>query len=149
MGDALKSGDMATLSTLRMLWSAIRMEEIDTKENCSDAAVERLVSRTVKQLQDALHDFEKGGRQDLVEKTRAEMALLQTYLPAQLSDEELRVIIERGLTGLPALPTGRQAGQAGVTDKSQMGRAMGAVMKEVGGRADGNRVRTMLASMVK
>lgn len=124
---AMKNGDKASLSTLRMLWSALRNTEIDKGSELSDEETQQLITRQVKQLKDALVEFEKGGRADLVEQTQQEITFLGQYLPEQLSDEELMNIVKTVVKNL--------AGE------KNTGALMGAIMKEVKGKADGNRVR--------
>lgn len=133
---AMKAKDKATLGTIRMLLSAIANEEIDKQEALTDEDIQKVAARTVKQLNDAIKDFDAGGRADAVEEARAEIAVLQNYLPAQLSDEELRPIVEKVIA------------DTGASAPSDMGKVMGAVMKEVGSGADGNRVRTMVSELL-
>lgn len=131
--EAMKAKDHASLETLRMLWAAVRNEEIRDRAVLSDDDIVAVISRQVKQLQDSLKDFTAGARPDLVDKTNAEIALLAAYLPEQLSDEGLLAVVDRVMNALAP---------AGAGD---LGKVMGAVMKEVKGTADGNRVRAMVA----
>ena len=131
---AMKERQEDRLSTLRMLWSQIRNSEIDKKHELDDSEILEVIGRSVKQLKDSINDFNTGGRTDLVAKTQTEVDLLQTYLPAQLSDDELRAIVTKVLS------------ENSLTDA---GKAMGAVMKEVKGKADGNRVRQMVSEIIK
>lgn len=131
--EALKDRDAERLSTLRMLWSAIRTEEINQQRELAEAEIVAVVSRQIKQAQDALQDFERGARQDLIQKAKLEIDLLRGYLPAQLSDEELLAVVDQIL------------GSASFTGAPDIGRVMGLVMKEVKGQADGNRVRALVA----
>lgn len=131
--DAMKARDADTVSTYRMLTSAIRREEIDGQKTIDDSGVEQVIRRQVKQLIDALNDFRTGKRSDLIQKTEKEIALLQRFLPAELSTEELTIIVDRVVTEL------------GTPTKNDIGRVMAAVMKEVKGRADGNRVRDLVS----
>jgi len=130
---AMKERQEDRLSTLRMLWSQIRNSEIDKKHELDDSEILEVIGRSVKQLKDSINDFNTGGRTDLVAKTQTEVDLLETYLPAQLSDEELRTIVAKVLS------------ENNLTDA---GKAMGAVMKEVKGKADGNRVRQMVGEII-
>jgi len=122
---------------LRILLSAIKNEEIETKEPLSDEATLQVIARQKKQLQDALMDFERGGRADLVEKTQKEIAILDQYLPAQMPDEELDAMVASVIQ------------ETGARTPADMGRVMGAVMKQVGGKADGTRVREKVAAALK
>lgn len=135
--NAIKERNADKTSVLRILWSAIRNEEIDKRRDLSDDEVIAVVSRQVKQLEDANTDFEKGGRTDLVDKNKQEIEILRSYLPAQLSDDELRTIIKTIMAA------------QGPIDPAQSGKLIGVVMKEVKGKADGNRVRTMMTALLQ
>lgn len=130
--DALKKGEQTKLSVLRFLWSAIRNEEIDKKKDLSDSEIQQVVARQIKQLKDALQDFTAAGRQDLIDKNKMEISLLEQYLPAQLSDDELKKIVEQTI------------GQMGAVTASDSGKIIGAVMKQVAGKAEGGRVKEMV-----
>ncbi len=132
--EAMKKKDVETLSILRVLSSAIKNEQIEKQRELADIEAQQVITRQVKQLKDALNDFEKAQRTDLIEKTKKEVELLSAYLPQQLSDEELKAIIVRVI----------EANQA-----TEPGRMMGPVMKEIAGRADGNRVKAMLETLAK
>lgn len=126
--EAMKQGDADRLSVLRLLVSAIKNEEKESKKELSDEEVQAIVQRQAKQLKDAIKDFESGGRSDLVEKTQKEIDIMSEYLPEQMSEDELTKVVEKTIADL----------SAGAQD---IGRVMGAVMKEVKGKADGNMVR--------
>ena len=83
--DAMKKGDAERLSVMRLLNSAIKNEEIELKRELNDEEAQAVVGRQVKQLKDALKDFEAGGRKDLIEKTQKEIEILEEYLPEQMS----------------------------------------------------------------
>ncbi len=133
---AMKARQTETLSTLRMLWSAIRNEEINLRQELTDEEVVGVVSRQIKQLRDSATDFAAGGRIDLAEKASAEIKLLETYLPVQMSDEELDSVTKKIINDLSA---------TGVGD---VGKVMGNVMKQVKGKADGNRVRNIVTRLL-
>ena len=135
--EALKQKNEATLGTLRMLWSAIRNAEIDNgHKEFSDEEVQKVVSTQIKQLKDACLEFEKGGRSDLIEKANQEIKVLQSYLPEQLSDEELEKTIKKIID------------ESNLKDLQAVGRLTGLVMKEVKGRADGNRVKDFITKLL-
>lgn len=125
---ARKERDALRLNVLRMLWSAVRNEEIRLQRELGDFEIIGLAARQVKQLEDARADFVRGNRADLIQQTEQEVAILRAFLPAQMPDEELRGIVKEIVS---------KAGP----DKAKIGQIMGAVMKEVKSRADGNRVR--------
>lgn len=135
MGDlkeAMKQKDAEKLSTVRMIMAAIKNTEIDQGGVLTDEQIQETIAKQVKQLQDAMKDFSAGGRTDLVEQTQKEVAYLSSFLPAQLSDEELETIAKEVLKTL------------GTTSKQDFGKIMGAVMAAVKGQADGNRVREVV-----
>ena len=129
------------LSILRMLKSAIKNDEIAKRTKAgtgedilltNDEAL-ALLRRQVKQLEDAMVDFQKGNRADLVEKTQAEVAIIKAYLPQGMTDAELEPLVDSILQEL------------GEVSAKDLGKIMGAVMKKAGGRADGNKVREMVS----
>lgn len=134
---ALKTGNHEELSVLRFLWSAVRNEEIDKKKDLSDAEIQQIVARQIKQLKDALQDFTASNRQDLMAKNKMEINLLEKYLPVQLSDDEIKKIIEEVFI------------QFGTVTPQDSGKIIGAVMKVVAGRADGGRVREMVMGRLR
>ncbi|MBP9761299.1 MAG: GatB/YqeY domain-containing protein [Candidatus Magasanikbacteria bacterium] len=133
--NAMRAKDTATLSTLRVLCSEIKNAEIEEQKELSDEHVQQVIARVVKQLKDAIKDFSTGGREDLVEKNMAEIAVLEAYLPAQLSDEEIIAHIQAVLAETPG--------------PHDVGPIMGSVMKRVAGKADGTRVRTLVQQHVQ
>lgn len=127
------------LSILRMLKTGLQNAVIEKrgKENNPQAElieedVLLVVKRQIKQLKDSLIDFEKGGRSELVEKTKEEIKVLSEYLPAEMGDEELGKIVEEVIQQMSATA-------------KETGKVIGAVMKKVAGRADGNRVKEAVA----
>ncbi len=132
--DAMRAKDAAKLSTLRMLKSAVEYYKIETKqEQLTDADVTAVIKQQVKQRQDSIEGFEKGGRVDLVEKEKAELAILKSYLPAELSPTELEEIIKATIA------------EVGATSKADMGKVMKAVQAKTAGRAD-NRLVSQIVS---
>lgn len=134
---AMKAKDMATLDVLRLLATSIQMKAIEAKEELDDAQVMAVIKSDLKKLQDALKDFVTAAREDLVLKTNEEIEVLKKYLPAEMGDGELEekvraVLVEKGMTAA-----------------EDMGKAMGAVMGELKGAADGNRVRAMVEKVLK
>jgi len=121
---AMKNGDKERLATIRMVKSKIDLEKIELKRDLNDDEVLSIVTKQIKMRKESIVEFEKAGRHDLIEKTQAEIEILNTYLPEQLSEEELHQIIEDAfLTVKPA-------------SASDMGRLMKEVMPKVKGKAD-------------
>lgn len=127
---ALKNKDTAALSTLRVLCSALKNKEIDAGKELSDEDVQAVIKTQVKQLKDAMSEFEQAGRDDLAAQNKVEIDLLEQYLPAQMSDDALDAIVKDVVTA------------AG--DGANFGQLMGMVMGKVNGQADGNRVKEMV-----
>jgi uncharacterized protein YqeY len=136
LNSALKSGEKEKAGTLRFLISAIKNYQIEQKlkgeEYLKDEDIVVVVKRQVKQRKDSIAEYEKGGRTDLVEKEKAELAILENYLPAGASVEKIREVVKAKKESL------------GITDKSQFGRLMGEVMKELKGQADGDAVKKVV-----
>ncbi|BCG60302.1 GatB/YqeY domain-containing protein [Paenibacillus sp. URB8-2] len=128
MKQAMKSKDKFKLSTIRMVRSTIKNLEIDLKRTLDDNEVLDILSREIKQRKDALQEFEKAGRDELAASNKAEIEIIQQYLPEQLSEEEIQVIVQQTIQ------------ETGASSKSEMGKVMSALMPKVKGRADGKLV---------
>lgn len=130
--DAMRAKDTARLSALRMLKSSVKYAAIEKgpggEGDLQDADVLAVVRKRIKQCQDAVDGFVKGGRAEQAEKEKAEIVLLESYLPAALSPEELAGLVRDAIAA------------TGATGKSQMGAVMKAVMAKAAGRADGKSV---------
>jgi len=113
------------LSTLRMLKSGLHNREIDLKRELNEAEFLQLLSSMVKQRRDSIEQFEKGGRPDLVEKEKAELKVIEEFLPSQLSEADLDAAITEAI---------REVSATGIRD---MGKVMKVLMPKVTGRADG------------
>lgn len=129
---ALKSGAKEKLSTLRMLSAALKNKQIDKRRELTEEEVSETVRTLIKQRRDSIEQFGKGGRQDLVDKETAEVAVLEAYLPQQLSREELDAMVRDSVT---------QTGAQGAKD---MGKVMKVLVPLVGGRADGKLVSELV-----
>jgi uncharacterized protein YqeY len=130
--DALKSGAKDKVSTLRMLSAALKNKQIDLRRPLTDDEVIETVHSLIKQRRDSIEQFGKGGRQDLVDKETAEVAVLEVYLPQQLSREEIEIMVREVVV---------QTGAQGAKD---MGKVMKSLMPLVGGRADGKLVSELV-----
>ncbi|OPA78405.1 aspartyl-tRNA amidotransferase [Paenibacillus selenitireducens] len=128
MKQAMKSQDKFKLSTIRMVRSAIKNLEIDLKRTLNDDEVLEILSREIKQRKDSLQEFNKAGRDDLAVNLHAEIEIISQYLPAQLSEEEIKVIVQQTIQ------------ETGASSKADMGKVMSALMPKVKGRADGKLV---------
>lgn len=124
MKTAMRAGEKERLATIRLILSAIKQREVDERITLDDTQVLAVVEKMVKQRKEAITQFEAGGRADLVTKEQAEIAVLQTYLPAQMSEAELDALIAEAIAS---------TGAASIKD---MGKVMGAVKAKAQGRAD-------------
>jgi uncharacterized protein YqeY len=130
--DALKSGAKEKVSTLRMLNAALKNKQIDKRRPLTEEEVVETVRSLIKQRKDSIEQFTKGGRQDLVDKETAEVAVLEAYLPKQLSREEVEALVRDVIA---------QTGAQGAKD---MGKVMKALIPALGGRADGKLVSELV-----
>ena len=130
--EALKSGAKDRLSTLRMLNAALKNKQIDKRRPLTEDEVVETVRSLIKQRRDSVEQFAKGGRQDLVDKETAEIKVLESYLPQQLSREEIEVMVRGVITSTAA---------QGAKD---MGKVMKALIPMIGGRADGKLVSELV-----
>lgn len=129
---ALKTGAKDKVSTLRMLSAAMKNKQIDKRRPLTEEEVVETVRSLIKQRKDSVEQFAKGNRQDLVDKETAEIAVLEVYLPQQLTREELEVMVRDVVA---------QAGAQGAKD---MGKVMKALIPLLGGRADGKLVSELV-----
>jgi uncharacterized protein YqeY len=133
MKQAMKSKEKDKLSVLRMLKAALQNEAIKLgKSQLSEDEELTVLSRELKQRKDSLQEFENAGRADLVEKTKAEMEIVQLYMPKQLTEEELLEIVKQTIA------------EVGASSKADMGKVMGAIMPKVKGKADGSLVNKLV-----
>lgn len=135
---SMKAHDDVKKSTISLARAAIKQVEVDTRKDLEDQEIIGILSKQVKMRKDALKDFEAGGRQDLVEAYKAEIAVLEKYLPEQLSAEKLKEIITATAAEL-GLDGGMQ----------NMGKLMGPVMAKVKGLADGGQVKSLVQEFLK
>jgi len=134
---AMLAKDAERLNALRMLKSAIGYVQIEKKTDAlSDADFISVVQREVKKRRDSAEQFTNGGRPELAAKETAEIAVLETFLPKQLSPEELEAIIRATIQ------------EVGATDKKQMGAVMKAVQAKVAGRADGKTISGIVGKLL-
>lgn len=136
---AMREKNQVVLDTLRGVVSAVTNELVANgktpQDDADDALVQKVIAKLVKQRRDAIAQFEAGGRTDLAENEKAQLALLEKFLPAQMSDDDIRAIAER------------KKAELGITDNAKVGILTGAVMKEVAGAADGGRVKAIVESL--
>jgi uncharacterized protein YqeY len=134
--NAIKSGDSLRAGTLKMLKSDISYEKGKTGKDPEEGQIMEILSRAAKRRKESIKEFQKGNREDLAEKEAAELAVVEEYLPKQLSREEIEVHITEKLAGM------------GEITQKDFGRVMGEIMKELKGRADGVLVKSVLGEKI-
>ncbi|WP_372873013.1 GatB/YqeY domain-containing protein [Shewanella sp.] len=136
MKKALVAKDKARLGTIRLALAAIKQIEVDTRETLNDDQVLAVLTKMVKQRRDSIAQYEAAGRNELAEIEAAEISVIETFLPAQLSEDEIASLIEATIA---------EVGAATIAD---MGKVMGALKPKVQGRADlgaiGQKIRAKL-----
>ncbi len=136
MKAAMKAGDKDRLKVVRLIMAAVKQVEVDKRTELDDAAVLSVLDKMVKQRRDSVEQFEKGGRDDLAKIELAEIAVLEEYLPEQLSDAELDALIDEAIAA------------TGAESIRDMGKVMGMIKGKAAGRADmgavGARVKARL-----
>ena len=134
--EAMRAKDVTKLGVLRMLKSALKYAAIaksGAEAELSDAEAVQVIRKQAKQRQDSIESFEKGGRAELADKEKQELAILNTYLPQGMSPDELAKVVRETIVEL------------GATSKAQMGAVMKALQTKVGGRADGKTLSAEVA----
>jgi hypothetical protein len=133
----MKARNEAAVGAIRMLKTAImKVETAGEAKTATDEEIIQLVNKEIKQRKDSIEQFEKGNRPELAAKEKAEMAFLEKYMPAQMSEDEIKAIIKEGMAA------------TGATTKADMGKVMGAIMPKVKGKADGGLVNKLVMSML-
>jgi uncharacterized protein YqeY len=130
--EALKGQQQTVLSTLRMLKTAIRNKEVELKHPLSEAELLAVINSQAKQRRDSVAEYQKAGRQDLASKEEEELSVLLSFLPAQLTPEELEAEVARIIA------------QVGASSPKDMGKVMKTAMAELAGRADGKVVQEIV-----
>lgn len=133
---ALKSGNKERSQTLKMLLATLKNAQIESKEELKEKEVEKIVRKEAKKIEDSIEQYGKMGREDLVKKEKQDLEIIEEYLPELMGDKEIGKIVEKKIAELNAI------------DMRDMGKVMGAVMKEVDGKADGNTVKNIVQSML-
>lgn len=128
---AMKAGEKTKLGAVRLLLSEVKNTEID-QGTLDEAGFQKVVTKLAKQIRESMEEFAKAGREETAAEEKEKLAILEAYLPAQLSDDEIIQVIKRVKAEFPEL---------------QGGKLMGAVMSQVAGKADGSRVKSLLSTI--
>jgi uncharacterized protein YqeY len=132
MKQAMRAKDAQRLSCLRLLLAAIKQREVDERIVLDDAQVLSVIEKMIKQRQESVAQYEKGGRQDLADAEKFEIEVLKTYLPEPLSEQEVQNLIEATLA------------ETGASSPADMGRVMNALRQKLAGRADMGKVSALV-----
>lgn len=129
---SLKNGDKGRVSALRLLLSAIKQKEIDSRSELSDQDIIQIITKLAKQRKESINQYSKANRTDLVQKEELDLEVLSSYLPSQLDDEELKTVVEQTLQEMAS------------TNKSELGKVMGVLTKKLKGKADMGKVSKLV-----
>jgi uncharacterized protein YqeY len=124
MKSAMKAGEKDRLKVVRLIMAAVKQVEVDTRTELDDAGVLGVLEKMVKQRRDSVEQFEKGGREDLAAIERAEIEVIQAYLPEQLSADEIAALVDEVIAA------------TGAESIRDMGKVMGQIKAKAAGRAD-------------
>jgi uncharacterized protein YqeY len=134
---AVKSRDKIRVSTLRMLISALKNAELEEREELSEDKELAVLAGYARRIRESIVEFEKGQRDDLVAKEKAELQIVMGYLPAQLNDEEIEIEVKKVI------------GDVGAEGPKDVGRVMGEMMKRYKGRVDGKSVNRIASALLR
>ncbi len=136
MKSAMKQKDRIRLGTIRLLRSAIKNREIELREELNDEEVIKVISTSVKQHKESIEQFKKGGREELVKKEQAELKILESYLPQQMSEAEINALVQEAIEAVNA------------TSMKDMGKVMKYIMPKTQGRADGKMINQQVKAQL-
>jgi len=136
MKQAMREKDQVKLSTIRFLKSFIKNREIDKKAVLTEEEIIDAVQKQIKQRKDVIPDFEKVSRQDLIDAAKKEIAILEIYLPAQLSLDDLKAIIAKAISDV------------GASSPKDMGKVMAKILPDIKGKADGKVASDIVKSLL-
>ena len=134
--DAMKSKDSFKRDVIRFLMSALKQIEVDERKELTDDEIIKIIQKSLKQREDSITAFKTAQRDDLVEKENAEALILKSYLPQQLDDDALKIIVQKHIQ------------QSGATSLKEIGKIMGAVLAECAGVADGKRINAIAKELL-
>ena len=134
--DAMRAKETVKRDTLRNIQASIKQIEVDERRDVTDADVESILMKYLKQREDAKAQFADAGREDLVEKEKVEIAIIQAYLPEPFTDEELETVLKEVIATV------------GAESMKDMGKVMGAAKAAIGSRADGGRINVMVKKLL-
>lgn len=125
---AMRSGETVRRDTIRLLTAALKQREVDERKTLTDADVLAVIEKMIKQRRDSISQFEQGGRQDLADKEKSELTLLQTYMPQAMGEDELAAVIAAAVA------------ETGASSPADMGKLMAVLKPKLAGRTDMGKV---------
>ena len=131
---AMKAREAEKLAALRLMLSAVKQREVDERITLDDAGVVAIVEKMIKQRKDSISQYEKAARQDLADKEKYEISVIETYLPKQLSQSEVEAVIAEAIAS------------TGAKSAADMGKVMGVVKPKLAGKADMGKVSGIVKS---
>ena len=134
--DAMRAKEIVKRDTLRNIQAAVKQIEVDERRDVTDADLEGILMKYLKQREDAKTQFSDAGRDDLVEKENAEIAIVKAYLPEPMDDAELEAILKEVIASV------------GAESMKDMGKVMGGAKAAIGSRADGGRINQMVKKLL-
>ncbi|RUM75087.1 MAG: GatB/YqeY domain-containing protein [Sulfurovum sp.] len=134
--DAMRNKQKERRDTLRNIQAVVKQIEVDERREVTDADMEAILMKYAKQREDAMAQFGDAGRDDLVQKEKAELIIIKAYLPEQLEDSELETILKEIITSL------------GATSMKDMGKVMGQAKQTIGSKADGGRINVCVKKLL-
>jgi len=134
--DALRANDEVTKRTIRLALSAIKMAEIDKGQPLDDAGISAILQKEIKIRNEAMQDAEKANRQDLIDDAKAELAVIESFLPKQLGDSEIEALVKEAISETKA------------QSPADMGKVMKAVMPKIQGRASGDKISQIVRRLL-
>ena len=137
MKESMKSGDKVRKSTVTMVLAAIKQVEIDRRITLDEPAILGILQKEIKMRKEALEEAKKAGREDLAKDAQAEIAVLTAFLPAGLSADELRALVQAAIA------------ETGASAPADMGKVMKALLPKVAGRAPGDQVSAMVRELLQ
>lgn len=136
MFEASKKKEVEKSDILKMALASIKNAQIDAEEELKDVDIEKILRKEVKKINDSIEQFGKMGRDDLIEKEKLQLGVIESYLPELMSEDDVRRVVEEKIKELNA------------QDMRDMGKVMGVVMKELDGKTDGNTVKNIVQSLL-
>lgn len=133
---AMRGGEVARRDTIRLLLAALKQREVDERKTLTDADVLGIIEKMLKQRRDSISQFEQGGRQDLADKEKQELTLLQAYMPQALGDAEIAAAVTAAVA------------ETGATAPADMGKVMAVLKPKLAGRADMSKVSAVVKAQL-